>query len=1848
MMLYFVGIFLKTVKGEIGMNQKNEPIAIIGMGCKFPGNGNNPDQFWNNILAGKDSITEIPKDRWNINHYYDPNSKKRGKTKAKWGGFLDKIAEFDAEFFGISPREASLLDPQQRLLLEVTHEAFEDAGLPTESLAGKDVGVYIGAFTLDWKLLQFTDKNRCGIDSHSATGSMMTLLSNRLSYAFDLKGPSLSVDTACSASLVALHLACQSILQKESSMAIVGGVNVMLKPEYFIAESKAGMLSPDGRSKTYDSRANGYVRGEGAGVIILKPLSQAIADGDHIHSLIRASGSNQDGHTSSITVPNGQAQENLMRNIYGQNGISPSSIQYVEAHGTGTPVGDPIEAKAIGKVFSEGRIDGEKTIIGSVKTNIGHTEAAAGIAGVIKTVMSMKNNLIPKHLHLNKVNPDIDFEELGLTVPQENIPWPETNGPKRAAINSFGFGGTNAHVLIEEYIPTQNNHSENTQREKDVLIPLSAKNESALHDFANQLKSSLTNNQTSLESLGYTLGCRRDHHSQRLAIITNSIRDLQNKLNAFLSDQTNSFICEGVVSTKSPLVFVFTGMGPQWWGMGHELYQKEEIFKNTIDKVDKIFLNLSGWSLRDEMMKSESDSLMSQTKLSQPANFAIQVALYELWKSKGVLPAAIIGHSAGEAAAAFVSGILSLEEAVKVIYTRSRLQQLLTGEGKMLAVGMSEEAIKPYVENYSEVVSVAAINSPNSITLVGDEIALDKISRSLDADKVFCKYLQVDVPYHSHYMERIKEELLFSLKDIQTNKPVIPIYSTVDGKLCNETYFDAGYWWKNIRYPVRFAEGCIELIKNDFRSFLEIGPHPVLTSSINECLKQCGVDGNIHSSLRRKESEIDYINQTYMQLYVNGIEIDWKMLNEGHKYSTKVPLYPWQKEYYWAETEQAMRDRLGNNEAHPILGERIDALNYIWKNELNINNLPFISDHKIQGTIVFPGAGYVDMALSAVREMYGKDDVTLSVENIQFKKALFLTHEKDVEMNLTYNDKKGEFQIFSHLCEEEQPWELNATGVVYPVSTTRRQIEIETLKSRITDSVSKQACYQHFKTLGLEYGEQFQGIEQLWRNQHENESMGRIQIKPELLKDVNEYTIHPAVLDLCFQVMAAALPFEQTPTVYMPVEIGKGKVYHSLTDQMWIYAKINEKSEGSLIGDIYLVNEQGEVILEINQCKAVSLQEVNHSSSDQQRLYELQWQESELKQDEKKVAVGEGYWLIFTDKGGVGHKIASLLEKVGEKVKLVQHSLVNSQSSTIIDASDQESYKKLLETYECKRILHLWSLDLSDNEALNLDILEKAETLTTNSVLLLLRALSESKVTNKEGLIWLVTRGAQKIADTDLEMNLSQSSLWGMSRVIGHQEFYHLFGGILDLDIHENDEDSKNILNEILFEDTEDQIAYRSGKRYVARLGINDFSDRHSKPFPVHFNPSVTYLITGGLGSLGIVTAKWMISKGARHFILMGRTQLPNRECWGEIDSNHPQYTKVNSIIELERLGATIHVASIDITNKAQLTEYMDKFNKMGLPKVKGVIHSAGTAKPQLMKDMGVEEFNSVLRPKIWGAWNIHEYFDDKELEFFILYSSVASLVVSPGQSNYSAANAFLDALSSYRNSFGKRTISVNWGPWKEVGMATKLDLNTFFTDRGLNPMNPEEGLKCLEIILSQSKSQLAVLGADWNKIAQRNYPVEYTPLMISNLIDATSKTKSMDSKTTESILTQIQSLDEDSAKLNAIQEYLLDTVSTVLRMSKKKLNLSQSLTSWGLDSMISIELKNFIERDLNVEMAVVDLLKGINILDLSEQILMNIFESNHLKEDVELSGLISEMESYSQTELEAVLKEISATEEGE
>lgn len=642
-----------------------EPIAIIGMGCRFA-DAADPEAFFELLKKGVDATREVPEDRWSLRSFYDPDRRIPGKLSTSRGGFLPQIDRFDAHFFGISPREAAYMDPQQRLMLEVSWEAMEDAGLVPECLAGGDVGVFVGAFTLDYKAIQLGRLNRNLIDAHTATGAMMTMVSNRVSYVFDFRGPSMSIDTACSSSLVAVHLACQSIRGGECSIALAGGVNVMATPDYTIAESKGGFLAPDGRSKPFSALANGYGRAEGAGVVVLKPLSAAMCDGDPIYAVIRGSAVNQDGHTNGITVPSGAAQERLIHEACRHAGVLPGQIQYVEAHGTGTPVGDPIEVGALAAALGKDRPEGDRCIIGAVKGNIGHLEAGAGVAGLIKAALCIKNRQIPPNLHSENPNPKIPFDELPLRVPTAVENWPEGGGKALAGVNAFGFGGTNAHVVIEE-APSVSLPAADTAVDepgKALVFPISARSPEALEEMTRSMReyaNAAPDRGTSFADMYYSAAFRRSHHDHRLSVVAGSSRELANLLDAHLNGELRSSVAAGMTpNTGRPrLVFVCTGMGPQWWAMGRQLFSEEPVFREMILRCDEVFRKQADWSLLMEMMAEEAQSHMAETQVAQTANFAIQVSLAALWKSWGIEPDALVGHSVGEVSAAYLSGVLS-------------------------------------------------------------------------------------------------------------------------------------------------------------------------------------------------------------------------------------------------------------------------------------------------------------------------------------------------------------------------------------------------------------------------------------------------------------------------------------------------------------------------------------------------------------------------------------------------------------------------------------------------------------------------------------------------------------------------------------------------------------------------------------------------------------------------------------------------------------------------------------------------------------------------------------------------------------------------------------------------------------------------------------------------------------------------------------------------------------------------------------------------------------------------------------------------------------------------------------
>ena len=704
-----------------------EPIAIIGIGCRLPGGVRSCGDLWKLLAGGVDAVTEVPNERW-YPALYHPDPVKSGRMNSRWGGFLDQIDRFDAEFFGISPREAALADPQQRLMLEVAYEAVEDAGLTLAALANKRASVYVGISTFDYGAMQFDSQDRSAIDAYTSIGAALSITANRISYFFNLVGPSLAVDTACSSSLVATDLACRSIWNDNCELAFAAGVNLMLRPEVTIGHSKAAMLSPDGRCKSFDLRANGFVRGEGVGLVILKPLARALADRDSIYSVIRATAVNQDGHTDGISVPSRASQAANLRAALQLADIAPETVQYVEAHGTGTPVGDPIEAAALGEVYGTARRPGDRCVIGSIKSNVGHLEAGAGIAGLIKAALCLRHRQIPPTLHFEKPNPRIPFDDLRLRVAQWLEPWPETYGqPARAGVNSFGFGGTNAHAILEAPpdVATITVADDQSANGRACMLPLSARSSPALSELARSYVSALRDEHAlthpALRDICRSATMRRSHHEFRLALVAHDKTELLEQLEAFLQGEARANSASGRASgERLRPVFVCSGMGQQWWAMGRELLAQEPVYRRIIEELSDLYRMLSGWSLLEKLTADEKDSQIQETHIGQPAIFALQVGLAALWRSWGVEPAAVFGHSAGEMAAAYISGALSLEDAVQVAFHRSRLQHRAAGQGTMLAAAISRAEAARLVERHPRAISIAAINGPRSITLAGE------------------------------------------------------------------------------------------------------------------------------------------------------------------------------------------------------------------------------------------------------------------------------------------------------------------------------------------------------------------------------------------------------------------------------------------------------------------------------------------------------------------------------------------------------------------------------------------------------------------------------------------------------------------------------------------------------------------------------------------------------------------------------------------------------------------------------------------------------------------------------------------------------------------------------------------------------------------------------------------------------------------------------------------------------------------------------------------------------------------------------------------------------------------------
>jgi acyl transferase domain-containing protein/acyl-CoA synthetase (AMP-forming)/AMP-acid ligase II/acyl carrier protein len=1808
-----------------------EPVAIVGIGCRFPG-ADGAQAFWKLLSEGLDTITEVPAARWDVERYYDARPSIPGRMNTRWGGFLEHVDCFDAGFFGISPREARSMDPQQRTVLEVAHEAMQDAGIPAATLSATRTGVFIGICNNDYGALA---SSADALDPRWTTGNAFSVAANRISYVFNLKGPSLAIDTACSSSLVAVHLACQSLWSGESAVALAGGVNLILRPDVTISFSAAGGTSPDGRCKAFDAGANGMVRSEGAGIVVLKPLSRALADGDTVYAVIRASAVNHDGQSNGITAPNQASQEAVLRDAYAKAGRSPAEVQYVEAHGTGTLLGDPVEAYALGKVLSENRAAHEPCAIGSVKANIGHTEAAAGVASLVKVALSLKHRALPASPHYREPNPHIDFEALGLRVQGTAGDWPDRGGPRLAGVSAFGFGGTNAHVVLEEAPPASERKNGNA-RDRDVkLLPISARTPTALAALARSYLALVEDEAKApaLEDLCYTAGVRRDHYDCRLSVVFNSRDELIERLKAFESGEllAGMSVSEEGPRTPPKIAFVFSGHRGQRWQSSAHFLQSEPVFAGVIAECGRLYAQYADWSLVERLTGADGNGLdPNRVDVYHPCQFAYQVALAALWRSLGVEPASVVGHSFGEVAAAHVAGALSLEDAVKVVFSRSRCLQHAaeeaSGHGAMATVEMPRAELEAILEQYVSGVSVTVSNSPTSVVVSGSTPAVAALVEILKARQVFCNVLEAPGAGHS---DRINaDELSRALEGIAPRTAAIPIVSSVLGTAVDGRELDAGYWARNVKDAVLFADAIDHLIDSGCDTYIEIAPYPpVLSYAVSQCLRARNASGTTLPHLRRNAGEALHLFGALAGLYARGYPVRWERLHAaGARACVPLPPYPWQRERHWIEPSRSRAPRDAGSD-HPLLGQPLncasDSRAHIWETELDVESFPYIADHKVQGAIILPTTAYLDMALTAARKVFGTTACVL--ENLVIRKGLFLSAHGARKLQLVFTEDSGHsasIQFFSRAQRTAHaPWILHASVLVRgdaPAAPSGSGFSPDRVATDYPDPISSDEHYRALAERGVEYGPAFRGVQALWSR--ETETVGRIGL-PDAAGE-GAYLVHPALLDACLQALAGAL-HEKNDAIpvrdlYLPVSVAKLTVHELPQPRASIWSRATLRSKVSadtqrVEGDVQVLDDAGRLLIEIAgfALERVGAGKVSAYQNPDSWLYEVQW-EAVARSHAAASSSHSSDWVIFAD-DVVGPALARELRRRGESCSVVVAAAGFARTDATdyrIDPSQARDYESLVEHLFAKAggrplaIVHLWSL--LDAEASGAEaIADAAHDRGCLSVLRLVHALSSnmpSPQAHASAKLFLVTAASQALG-TDA-ISVASSAVWGLGKVIAF-EHPELGCALVDLPAKPAGADALDLLEELsAASGNASQVALRRDGRFEARLRrlpLNAHAPVRTSDLqrlaahalshgdePVALQADATYLVTGGLGGIGIRIAQWMVQRGARRLVLMGRTGA--------------SVAAGAAIQALEARGAQIHVARADVADASQVAAVLAQISE-SMPALRGVVHAAATVDPGLLRNLDGGRFKSVMAPKVNGAWNLHELTAGLPLDFFVMFSSVASLLGTPGQGNYVVANAYLDALAHHRRAAGLPALSVNWGGWSEVGLLARHgDAGDIFALRGFSSMTPEQGLDALEKLLRHDFAQVAVVPVDWTQLREAYPQLARVPFFADVLRAGTPLKPSATALTRAALLAA-----PADSRHDRLCAYLCEQLARTLGVAAAEVDANRPINTMGIDSLMALEMKNRIETELGMAVPVVRFLEGANMSEIARVLVEGI-----------------------------------------
>jgi pimaricinolide synthase PimS1 len=1715
--------YLKRVTVELAEERqrlhasRHEPIAIVGMACRYPGGVASPDGLWRLLAEGRDGIAGFPVDRdWELERLFDPEQGRPGKVYVRESGFLDRAGDFDAAFFGIGPREATAMDPQQRQLLEVAWEALEEARIDPASLRGSRVGVFAGLMHHDYGCDAGASRQDCA--GYVVSGASASVASGRISYSLGLEGPAITIDTACSSSLVALHLAAHSLRQGECTMALAGGATVIATPTVFTEFCRQRGLAPDGRCKAFADAADGTAWSEGAGLLVLEKLGDAQANGHPVIATIRGSAVNQDGASNGLTAPNGPSQERVIREALANAVLAPAEVDAVEAHGTGTALGDPIEASALLATYGKGR---ERPLwLGSIKSNLGHTGGAAGVAGVIKMAMAMREGTLPQTLHLDEPSSKVDWGTGGVELLSEPRLWKADGRPRRAGVSSFGISGTNAHLILEEapepFSASQrragapvgsSGASAKAPGAKAVSLPgpipllLSAGVEPALAAQAERLAAHLrAEPELDLVDVAFSLATTRAALEHRAVALGSSREELLAGLDALGRGERAPAVAVGRASADARLAYLFTGQGSQRAEMGKQLQQACPAYREALDGVcaeldkqldrplAKLLLAAPG---------SPEAGLLGLTTYAQPALFAVEVALYRLLEGWGLAPHLLAGHSIGEISAAHVAGILSLPDAAKLVAARGALMGALPASGAMAAIEASEREVAEALEGSERELSLAAVNGPRAVVVSGAQPAVERLASLFAEQGRKTKRLDVSHAFHSPLMEPMLEGFAAVARSIDYSAPQVPIVSNRTGELLDPSdAVDPDYWVAQVREPVRFADAIATLAREGATAYLELGPDAVLTAMAGECLAAEASGGEmpaLSSTMRKGRSEAESLMEALASAQVGGASIDWaSFFAPCGAEAVKLPTYPFQRQHYWLRSApgQGGIGAAGQVDAeHPLLAAVIEdpeGAGVTFTGRLSLAAHPWLADHAFDGVVVVPGTVFAELALRAGQQIDAR-----SIEELVMQAPLILPEHGSVRLQVAVGgaDEVGRREVSIHSCPEAEgedgDWSRNASGTLTPHSP------VETLPEPLSawpppgaEPLEIGFHYDRLAEAGFDYGPAFQGLRAAWRDgQH---LYAEVSLPPEQAKDAQRFALHPALFDAALHGISLGGDSEGEIAAKLPFSLAAVAVFGQGTSSLRVEISMADDGGASL-----------------------------------------------------SIADGEGNPLAAVGSLALRPVEPSRLRAPGRRPGPLLG--IEWKEVGLATATDRPSG------------VELWRLDAAPAS----DPAGAARATTA-------WALEKAQAWLRSGppagdRLAVVTNGALAALGGE-SADPALAGAWGLLRSAQSEH-----PGCFTLIDSDGSQASEQALPAALASTEWPQLAIRGGRALAPRATRIALG-----PEAAALDPDRAILITGATGTLGSLVARHLVAEhGARHLLLVSRS--------GE-DAEGAAELRA----ELEGLGAAVRIAACDVSDRVQLQALFGSIaddHPLG-----AVIHAAGSLDDGTIERLSADRLGPVFAPKVDGAWHLHELSADLGLDAFILFSSAAGVLGAPGQANYAAANAFLDALAQQRQASGMPATALAWGAWeRESAMTSGLGEAERMRMRraGLSPLSDEQGLALLDAALLSGRPDALAVGLNRNALRSQA-AAGALPALFADLVQAPIGS----GPAVGSLAAKLASTAEPERDALVLEQVRAEVAAVLGHGSAEEVEPERAFKALGFDSLAAVELRNRLSAASGVRLA--------------------------------------------------------------